>query len=147
MEESGEFNMKILIIDDSKTARMFSRKCVEMALPGEKLEFTEAENGAIAYDLLKKEKVDIILSDINMPVMSGFTFLRNVKMEEDLTHIPIIFITSLANDARTVNLKELGAYAVISKPIKPKEVGNVLKEIIGNKGPAAPADQDGGWGA
>lgn len=140
--------MKILIIDDSKTARMFSRKCVEMALPGEKIEFREAENGALGYDLLKKEKVDIILSDINMPVMSGFTFLRNVKMEADLAHIPIVFITSLANDARSVNLKELGAYAVISKPIKPKEVGNVLKEIIGNKGPAAPADQDGGaWGA
>lgn len=137
--------MKILIIDDSKTARMFSRKCVEMALAGEQLVFTEAENGAIAYDMLKKEKVDIILSDINMPVMSGFTFLRNVKMEQDLAHIPIIFITSLANDARSQNLKELGAYAVISKPIKPKEVGAILKEIVGKKD--APTDQGGGWGA
>ncbi len=135
--------MKILIIDDSKTARMFSRKCVEMALAGQQLVFSEAENGAVAYDMLKKERVDIILSDINMPVMSGFTFLRNVKMEKDIADIPIIFITSLANDARTENLKELGAYAVISKPIKPKEVGAILKELVNKKGPES---QDGGWG-
>lgn len=136
--------MKILIIDDSKTARMFSRKCVEMALAGEQLVFSEAENGAVAYDMLKKEKVDVILSDINMPVMSGFTFLRNVKMEADLAHIPIVFITSLANDARASNLKELGAYAVISKPIKPKEIGVILKQIVGKK---EPTTDDGGWGA
>ena len=137
--------MKILIVDDSKTARMFSRKCVEMALSGEKLEFIEAENGAQAFDLIKVTPVDIILSDINMPVMTGFTFLRNIKMEKDLAHIPVIFITSLANDARSQNLKDLGAYAVISKPIKPKEVGAVLKEVIGKA--STPRGDAGGWGA
>jgi len=142
MEESGEFKMKILIIDDSKTARMFSRKCVEMSLAGTELQFIEAENGAVAYDLLKKEKVDLILSDINMPVMTGFTFIKNVKMEKDLAHIPIIFITSLANDARNNNLKELGAYAVISKPIKPKEIAAILKTLVTK----TPTEENNGWG-
>lgn len=145
MEENGEFDMKILIIDDSKTARMFVRKCVEMILPDQSLVFIEAENGALAYDMLKKEKIDVILSDVNMPVMSGFTFLRNIKMENDIADIPIIFITSLANDARNENLKQLGAYAVISKPIKAKELAPVLKEVVLKIEPQK--NDDGGWGA
>lgn len=121
--------MKVLVVDDSLTARMFSKKCVKMCLPGVDIEFFEAADGEDALKKLRQNHVDIILSDVNMPVMSGFTFMRNLKIEQDLADIPVIFITSLANTARIENLIQLGASEVISKPINPKELAAALKKI------------------
>lgn len=121
--------MKVLVVDDSLTARMFSKKCIKMCLPGEEIEFFEAADGEDALKKLRQNHVDIILSDVNMPIMSGFTFMRNLKIEQDLADIPVIFITSLANTARIENLIQLGASEVISKPIKPQELATALKKI------------------
>ncbi len=140
--------MKILIIDDSKTARMFSKKCVQMSLRSEKLEFIEAENGKEALNKLKENKVDLILSDVNMPIMTGFTFMRNVKIDPELSKIPVIFITSLANKARVENLMELGATGVVSKPVKPNELKKKIDDLhlFGDVQDKEEESSGDGWG-
>lgn len=135
--------MKVLIIDDSATARLMSKKIMEMIGVEGTLEFVEATNGAEAIQVLEKDnKVDFILCDVNMPVMSGFTFIRNVKMRNEWNHIPLVFVTSLANDARSQNLLTMGAKAVISKPIKM----NILKKICEHLGLVAKKESQEGWG-
>lgn len=121
--------LNVLVIDDSKTARLFSKKCVQMSMKACTLNFFEAENGEEALNILHQTKMNLIISDVNMPIMSGFTFLRNVKMEDELKKIPVIFVTSLANEARTENLMGLGAVGVISKPIKPKELTDIVQKL------------------
>jgi len=136
--------MKVMVIDDSKTARMFTIKCTQMVVGNMELEFLEAENGQEAFTVLEENSsVDLILSDVNMPVMNGFTFLRNLKTEDNLKEIPLIFITSLANDARSENLKSLGASAVIPKPLRPNSLKNALELVGFLKTEKANAD---GWG-
>lgn len=138
-------NMKIMIIDDSKTARMFTKKCAKSYFSSVDLEFIEEENGETAFKKLHDEKVDIILSDVNMPVMNGFTLMRNLKMDDDLSGIPVVFITSLANKARIDNLLMLGASGVISKPIKSKEFAVILDKM-NLKANKTETEDDGGWG-
>ncbi len=137
--------MKIMIVDDSKMARLFTRKCVEMVMPDAEIEFIDACDGEDAFKQLEKMPVDLILCDVNMPVMTGFTFIRNIKTNAPLASIPVVFITSMANTARTDNLIQLGAVEVILKPVKPQKIKSVLEKIgiIGNK---ADSDSDD-WGA
>lgn len=135
--------MKILILDDSKTARMFANRCLSIILSDKKLECLEAANGEEGFSLLDDNNVDLIVSDVNMPIMNGFTFLRNLKLKSDYKDIPLIFITSLANDARAENLHHLGASAVLPKPLRPADLQVALKKL---NFLSEPVEQDA-WGA
>lgn len=140
--------MNILIIDDSQTARMFTRKSFDMALSDlEETTFFEAANGEDAIKIMKSIKFDLVLSDVNMPVMSGFTFIQNILRDELLKDIPVIFITSLASEARKENLLEIGAKEVISKPIKPMDLATAVKKVLGlENSSATESDDTAGWG-
>lgn len=118
---------KILIADDSATARLFIRRCLEIAM-GEEIEFTEAVNGKEALTLMKQQPVDLVVTDLNMPVMDGQTFLMRVAASPKLFGTPVIFITSVNNPARRDELVSLGAAAVLGKPVTPM----ALTEALGN---------------
>lgn len=79
--------MKILIVDDKKENLYF----LETLLNGIGYETISANNGAEAIDLAKKSDIQLIISDILMPVMDGFTFCRNCKKDENLKNIPFVF--------------------------------------------------------
>jgi two-component system, chemotaxis family, chemotaxis protein CheY len=137
---------KILIVDDSSTSRMFIKKCLEMVLP-EKPTFFDAENGEKALNVMAENKIDLVVSDVNMPVMTGFTFLRNLKDNPLITNVPVIFTTSLANDARVQNLMELGARCVLKKPVSPASLGEAIKKIIiESQGSSSASGKDSSWG-
>ncbi|MCK5073444.1 MAG: response regulator [Bacteriovoracaceae bacterium] len=121
--------MKIMIVDDSQTARLVSKKVIKMVFGSEEIEFSEAVNGTDALEKLELEIVDIIISDINMPEMTGFTLLKNIKINKKLSKIPIIFVTSFSNDARVDNLMELGAVGVLPKPLKVKQLSSLLERL------------------
>ena len=80
----------ILVIDDDSTTRIILRKM--LVKDGWRVD--EAENGKVAIDQIKKEKPELILLDLLMPVMDGFKFLKVIKTEETFIDIPIIVITS-----------------------------------------------------
>lgn len=107
----------ILVVDDSGTARMIIRQCLEMAGLSGKC-FYEARNGKEALEVLNTEKIDILLTDLNMPVMDGNMLLLNLTAMNGLKPL-IMVITSASNPAKEAELKGLGADYVLNKPITP----------------------------
>lgn len=118
----------ILIVDDSLTARMMIRRCLEIAGLAD-AQFREASNGREALQLLRTEPADLILTDLNMPEMSGRVFIRHVKSSPRLTAIPLVVISSITNEREEEDLRGDGVAAVIRKPISPMAVMEVMQTI------------------
>jgi two-component system chemotaxis response regulator CheY len=122
----------VLVVDDSGTARMIIKQCLSIiGLQGKT--FLEAGNGRDAIEILKDKSVDMVVTDLNMPVMDGESLLREIKGSSAWKKIPVIVITSSSNDAREKTLREVGAEAVVSKPVNPAALSAAWKNIIGAK--------------
>jgi len=120
---------RILIVDDSKTARMFIRRCLEIS-GFQEADFEEAENGQMAIDILKKNPADLVVSDLNMPQMDGEELLKKIKSSPRLHDIPVMIITSAANPKKIEELKSLQAFAILKKPVSPPEVTQAVASLI-----------------
>ncbi len=119
----------ILVADDSETMRAVVRKAVEMAgVPVG--EFHEAANGKEALEILGKQWIDVILSDINMPEMGGMDLLKEINTNEDYKQIPLIFITTESSDARKDEAQKLGVAGYIKKPFVPETIKKILYEVL-----------------
>jgi two-component system chemotaxis response regulator CheY len=95
-------------------------------------ECLEASNGLEALDILEdKPMIDLIMSDVNMPVMDGVGFIRSLKEKNICTDTPVVFITTEANEDRLKQLMDLGARGYIRKPFRPEEMGAFLNSVIG----------------
>ena len=119
----------IMIVDDTEAIRM----SVGFTLQEEGYEVVEAKNGQEALEKLKNSKIDLILCDVNMPVMSGIEFLRNIKTDNaysDFRFTPIIMLTTEAGEKMKTEGKELGAKAWIVKPFKPEQLIKSIKILI-----------------
>jgi len=116
---------KILIVDDSSTSRMIIKRCFFIA-GYENSEFIEAEDGLAALSLLKDHPVNLIISDLNMPRMDGGTFIKRLKMKEGISHIPVLVISSIGNDAVKDDLAGPNLLAVIRKPLSPSKIIEAL---------------------
>ncbi len=123
---------KIIIVDDSTTARLIVRRCLEIAGCTD-AEFIEAENGKVALSLLKEHEVEFVISDLNMPVLDGEMLLKWMKASPKLNEIPLVILSSAINPAKDSALLELGAFAVMSKPISPAKISESISELIPNK--------------
>ncbi len=117
---------KVLVADDSGTARMFTRKCLEIAGLCDS-EFIEAEDGAIALEIIKEQEIDLLVTDLNMPNMDGTTLLKHIMASPRLVGMSVIVISSVANPAKIEELLKLGATAVLSKPISPMAIADTLE--------------------
>ncbi|MBW1721799.1 MAG: response regulator [Deltaproteobacteria bacterium] len=135
---------KVLIVDDSNTARMVIKRCLQIAgLPD--AAFFEAGNGREALSLLKKEPVDLVVTDLNMPVMDGETFLRWLKGSPKTHDIPVIMVSSAGNPAKEKEVLALGARAVIGKPVSPGELSRSISDLVegmGQWGAGTPASPE-----
>ncbi len=120
---------RIVIADDSATARMFIRRCLEIIGLGEAT-LVEAENGREALSLLKEEDTDLLLTDLNMPVMDGATLLKWVKSSPKLHDLPVLVVTSAGNPAKEQELTALGAFGVLNKPVSPAVLLDALKPLM-----------------
>ena len=118
----------IIIADDSATARMIIRRCLEIA-GLQDVRFLDARDGAEALELARGNQVDLIITDLNMPKMDGLTLLRHIKASPRLSTLPVLVITSASNKAKDAGLSDLGASAVLSKPISPEEIAEVLEDL------------------
>ncbi len=122
--------LKVLIVDDSSVMR----KIVERALRQAGLDLTEvleASNGAEALTEVKKGTLDMILSDINMPVMDGLEFLRNLGSIECAKGVPVVMITTEGSEARVVEALSAGAKAYLRKPFTPEQVKERVTPLLG----------------
>lgn len=120
---------RIIIADDSATARMFIKRCLEI-IGLDEAEIVEVEHGKDALAAAKEKPTDLLLTDLNMPVMDGETLVKWVKSSPKLCAMPIVVITSAGNPAKEARLKELGAYRVINKPVSPPVIMDALDEFL-----------------
>lgn len=120
---------RIIIADDSTTARMFIKRCLQIIGLGD-VEMIEAEHGKEALAAAKAQDVDLLLTDLNMPIMDGETLIKWVKASPKLGDLPVIVITSAGNPAKEAQLLELGAYRVLNKPVSPPMMMEALAEFL-----------------
>ncbi|MEQ1805369.1 MAG: adenylate/guanylate cyclase domain-containing protein [Burkholderiaceae bacterium] len=123
MAEQREGAARLLIVDDNKVNRLLLARNVE--LQGHRS--SSAENGRIALDMLRRESFDLLLLDIEMPVMDGFEVLEHLKADVKLRDVPVLVTSSLEGLTNIVRCIELGAEDYLSKPINPV----LLKARIG----------------
>lgn len=123
-------NLRFLIVEDSPTMRQL----ISFSLKRFKgCKIVEAVDGVDALKKLQGEEIDVILTDINMPVMDGLKLVTLVKQNPKLRDIPIIIITTEgAQEDREKGLS-LGAEAYISKPIQSSGLIKVITEILEKK--------------
>ena len=115
---------KLLIVDDSTVMRM----TVSSILKETGYEVIEAENGQVALDKAKQTQVDLIICDVNMPVMDGLTFARLIKEEASYRFVPIVMLTTVTGQAEMAAGKAAGVKAWMVKPFdKTKLLGAVAK--------------------
>ena len=118
----------IIIADDSSTARMIIKRCLEIAGFGES-QMLEARDGTEALELAKKNSVDLLVTDLNMPKMDGRSLLKHVKSSPRLSDLPVLVITSANNQAKEEELKNMGAFAILGKPVSPAKVAEALEKL------------------
>ncbi len=124
--------IRALIVDDSSVMRKIVERSLRQA--GVDLEkVSEASNGAEALVVLQSNTVDIILCDINMPVMDGLEFVRRVATEDSARHVPIVMITTEGSESHVVEALSAGARGYIRKPFTPDQVKEPVVPLRGRK--------------
>jgi two-component system chemotaxis response regulator CheY len=117
----------IMVVDDSATVRQLLVLNLRQLRSGR---IVEAANGAEAMAKLSTEKVDLILTDINMPVMDGLKLVGFVRQNPQFKDIPIIIITTRGADEDRERGLALGANAYIPKPIQASELMKTVKDLL-----------------
>ena len=118
----------ILIVDDSKTVR----NLVAFILKAEGFKVTTAEDGLDGLEkLYAMESVDLILSDINMPRMDGFTFIAQVREQDIYKDIPIIILSTEGEERDIRKGIQLGANLYMVKPAQPEKMVRNIKMLLG----------------
>jgi two-component system, chemotaxis family, chemotaxis protein CheY len=123
-------SFNVLIVDDSKSVRSVIKKIITIS--GFRMDQCyEAVNGKQALEILSKEWVDVILSDLNMPEMNGLEMLAAIKADSHLREIPVVIISTEGSDEKRKSVLEMGAKQFIKKPFSPEYVRKVLYDVIG----------------
>ena len=125
-------NVRVLIVDDSSVMRKIVARSLQQA--GLNLaQVLEAGNGAEALAVLKQGKVDLILCDINMPVMDGLELMKQLSGVENANGVPVVMITTEGNEGQVVQALSAGARGYIRKPFTPDQIKeHVLPALAGN---------------
>ncbi len=122
---------RVLVAEDSETMRMFILFHLMKMLPGVRI--MEADNGAVALEKLGNQDVDLILTDMNMPVLDGAGLIRGVRnaLKKDT---PIIVITTKGELKDRERGLALGANGYITKPLNPHEFRETLLKYLSKAG-------------
>jgi two-component system, chemotaxis family, chemotaxis protein CheY len=119
--------MKIVVVDDSKAMRMIVVRTLRQAGFGGH-EVLEGENGREGLELVAQHGPDLILSDWNMPEMSGIQFLQTLRARGDAT--PFCFVTSEGSEEMREQAAAAGALGVIAKPFTAESFSDVLSSVV-----------------
>jgi two-component system cell cycle response regulator DivK len=117
---------RILVVEDQPDNRQIIR---DMLADGG-YEITEAENGEAALAAIAKQRPDLILMDIQLPVMDGYTATRHIKTDPDLRSIPIIAVTSYALSGEEKKAREAGCDDYVPKPYSPRQLLAKIRQYL-----------------
>lgn len=127
---------KILSVDDSKTVRLI----VARALRPYDCVLCEAGNGEEGLAVAARERPDLVILDVTMPVMDGVTMLERMKQDEQLKAIPVLMLTAEAAKANRAYITQLGAQEYIVKPFREQQLIEKISALVPLQAkPATPA--------
>jgi CheY-like chemotaxis protein len=124
-------NSKILIVDDSSTNIVL----LEAILNGRGYQIETAQSVKEAFQIIKKESVDLILLDLLMPKVNGYDFLKELKTNESTIQIPVIIVSAVADPENKKKSIEMGALDFINKPIDIQDFVDKIEKILKKKEP------------
>jgi CheY-like chemotaxis protein len=116
---------KILLVDDTLTVT-----ALEKAILGAEYDYLEARNGAEALERAVGGRPDIILMDINMPVMNGIESLRLLKRESTTAHIPVVMVSTRSEREALDLCRSLGCADFLTKPFDPDLLAATVKRLL-----------------
>jgi len=116
----------ILIVDDSASLR----QAVHVALAQAGYQVIEAADGDEGLARLDGRRIHLIISDVNMPKMDGIAFVRAVKLRPDYRFVPIIMLTTEAQEDRKLEGQAAGAKAWVVKPFRPEQMLRAVSKLI-----------------
>lgn len=122
----------VLIVDDSAVLRTAIRKVVRLA-GVEDDRIHEAGNGKEALELLETVWIDLVLLDLNMPVMDGESFARELRKNPDLADVAVVVVSTESNRDRLQRMRELGVVEMLRKPFEPEDLHRLIPKVLGVK--------------
>jgi two-component system chemotaxis response regulator CheY len=125
--EVDEKRPRILVVDDSITMRLFYRSVLEAA--GFRID--EAANGLEGYERILTQTFDLLIVDINMPKMDGYSMIRAVRGDAAVRMIPAVFVSTEAGEKDAALAYEAGANFYLVKPVAPVELTAVARLMTG----------------
>ena len=124
---SDPTQMKFLVVDDFSTMRRIVRGLLkEMGCNN----VGEAEHGVEALGMLRAQRFDFVVSDINMPNMDGFELLQAIKADDALRHLPVLMVTAEARKEDIVKAAQSGAAGYIVKPFSKATLEDKVQRIL-----------------
>jgi two-component system chemotaxis response regulator CheY len=124
--------MRILIVDDSAMMRAMIKRVIKLADVAVE-DILEATNGAEALELLKQHDIQLLLTDINMPVMNGAEMLREISLNDRWRNLNRVIISTDGSTVRREEAEELDVRCYLEKPFSPEVLRDVLNELADNE--------------
>lgn len=119
--------LRVMVVDDSRLAR----KVVTKVLTNLGVEnLTEAADGSEAIEILKDNSFDLVVTDYNMPEVNGVELTEHIRASEVHGHVPVLMVTSEANQTHLANVAQSGVNAMMDKPFEPESVRRLLATIL-----------------
>ena len=120
-------NMRILIVDDFSTMRRIIKNILKQ------LEFTnvvDADDGTTAWEVLNKDKIEFVISDWNMPKMTGLELLKKVRSSEEFADLPFLMVTAEGQQENIIEAVQAGVSNYIVKPFTPETIEQKIEKIF-----------------
>ncbi len=124
---SYDKSMRVLVVDDFSTMRRIIKNILRQ------LGFTnivEADDGTTAWEVLNKEQIDFVISDWNMPKMTGIELLRKVRASEEYADVPFLMVTAEGLQENIIEAVQAKVSNYIVKPFTPETLGQKIDKIF-----------------
>lgn len=120
-------NMKILVVDDFSTMRRIVKNILRQL---NFVNIIEADDGSTGLEVLQREKIDLVISDWNMPKMTGLELLKAVRADDALKHIPFLMVTAEAQQENIIEAVKSGVSNYIVKPFTAETLSQKINQIF-----------------
>jgi two-component system, chemotaxis family, chemotaxis protein CheY len=126
----------ILVVDDSEIIRSMITRTIGMTgapIGG----IFQAGNGRDALDVMENNWIDLVLADLNMPVMGGAAMIEKMHGDNVLSRIPVVIVSAEGSETKKENMLQSGVMDFIHKPFTPEKIRGVIRNILGDWGDSA----------
>jgi two-component system chemotaxis response regulator CheY len=136
----GRTRRHVLVVDDSGPARLLIRQALDgwARRTGQKLEVVEAENGFEALRELPRAPFELVLTDVNMPTLSGLELIRMIRARPEQRGLPVIAVTTERDAEDAARARRAGADGYLAKPFDAETFDRVLEEVLAPRAPEEP---------